>query len=490
MIPHKNRTIPPWLDEILATSEAMAMLSLAGNHVSNLTPAAVGTTIHYATRGLDGEQTGNEFTYDVLATFGQGRNGRAMAFRPHHSPSDIIIAFRGVRVEQLSPELRPQSPRRSSTSRDYLGTTTPQPESAAASADADDLAALLDLIDCTTKWPENDVGYQLHHGILTHHEAIWHGSKDGRRLSRPEPSPIFDKIGVESPNSVFAPDIDFAMGQYLHESKHCDTTPHLAQQVNEHATGWPCPGLAPRSIRESLDELTSSPSTPTPKREDTRSSTPSNCRQSVEGLFTTSGPATLRSSGDAVADLGDWLAQLPSRPNRLLLVGLSLGGALAQMTALRIISEPGLEDLVARLFVLAMGSPRWADDRAAHRFRLAMADRAVMLINSMVVPPPLPRNAFWWMSEELLPPDARSGGIKVENNENKSGEQLDAVASPHAVTTEEHSPPTHASSPTQSSSLAAPLHHVEHLAAAQSVAAAEFPAQVELISGFLHASWA
>jgi len=146
-----------WVDELLDSSEAMALLSLAGNHTATLQHPDVGSVVRYSPRGLSGELLGPTFAYDVLAIFGEGTNGRAVAFRPHHSASDVCIAFRGVRVASSS------SPRAREHAQTSPGRSA-KPSGPAASADVDDLAALLDLSDGTAAWPAHDARYRLHHG--------------------------------------------------------------------------------------------------------------------------------------------------------------------------------------------------------------------------------------------------------------------------------------------------------------------------------------
>ena len=52
---------------------------------------------------------------------------------------------------------------------------------------------------------------------------------------------------------------------------------------------------------------------------------------------------------------------------------------------------------------------RWGDERVAERFAAFLGRRSVSLVNSMAVPPPLPRGAFWWVASSRLGLPAAAG---------------------------------------------------------------------------------
>lgn len=566
----------------------MAMLSLAGNHAATLGPDAVGHTVHYASRGLAGERLGPAFAYDVLAVFGDGSSGRAVAFRPHHSAASVCIAFRGVRVQPPGPERQPKAARHPAPPGGLASGppgAAPAARNAAAGADRDDLAALLDLNDCHTAWAQSKV----HHGIQTHQEAIWSRAgttetaeegrrevvgddcgercdgRDGerrgeRRELRLSHAPGRVQVGVvgvadtsahagsPSPPSDPAPQLPghtslvraLPSAERQLSSEPCGVSartplglspkrklpfstdvpsvsslvadfpspsvpsvvaelssppvsplmaelppPFVSSLVSDHSHVYvssrraerepapqpqpqplcppprrmlpplhprdkpaPSPHSAPyRHIdldrrsssgdsvsshqRSSCGDLASShrrsssgdsvcsrdsvcSQQHTSRREDARAArrSPTALERAAAGsgvlrgdgggggvAASTGAPAA---GGFAVEGLGEWLHRHGGSLDRILFVGLSLGASLAQLSALRVASEPRLASLLPRLHVLAMGAARWADAPAADRFRLSLGDRAVHLINSMVVPPPLPKAAFWWMAEGLL----------------------------------------------------------------------------------------
>ena len=63
---------------------------------------------------------------------------------------------------------------------------------------------------------------------------------------------------------------------------------------------------------------------------------------------------------------------------RIVLIGISLGGALAQMSALRLALD--LPELTGRLHVLAFGATTWADRTLSDRFAFTFGPRAVNLV--------------------------------------------------------------------------------------------------------------
>jgi len=173
--------VAPWVEELVDSGEAMAMLSLAGNHAATLPPSAVGGVVHYSPRGLEGGKLGPAFAYEVEAVFGRGEEGRAVAFRPRHAADDLMVAFRGVRVSL--PHRREEGHAEEGHAEEGVRAAGGEAEELPA-AHLQDVAALLDLCDSTVCWGGGDQTcgetYRVHHGILRHHEAIW---------GRPKPAP-------------------------------------------------------------------------------------------------------------------------------------------------------------------------------------------------------------------------------------------------------------------------------------------------------------
>lgn len=103
-----------WLDPLLLSGEAVAMLSLSGRRALHVEPKDVSTRFGHQVRyplkhrrrhePIDGI---SPHEYEIAAVFGCGDKGRAVAFRSCSSapprskvwrPGDVIIAFRAVRT--------------------------------------------------------------------------------------------------------------------------------------------------------------------------------------------------------------------------------------------------------------------------------------------------------------------------------------------------------------------------------------------------------
>jgi len=80
--------------------------------------------------------------------------------------------------------------------------------------------------------------------------------------------------------------------------------------------------------------------------------------------------------------LTEWLASRHcAAPPSLLFVGFSLGGAIAQLTALRTAVE--FKALASRIHVLGLGATQWASAGLADAFRTTFGDRAAQLVTAM-----------------------------------------------------------------------------------------------------------
>ena len=99
-------------------------------------------------------------------------------------------------------------------------------------------------------------------------------------------------------------------------------------------------------------------------------------------------------------------------PQRVLLVGLSLGAALAQITALRLSLEnsPFGQSFARSIFVFACGGLQWADCTSANLYRKKLADRAVMFISYRLARESTESMKTWCLSE----PDVAGGCKKVK----------------------------------------------------------------------------
>ena len=139
---------PHWLDELVTTGEALAMLALSGSLCVSLTPAAVGTDVHTTPRRVVNrrlEALTGTWHYHVGHLFGDGSKGRAIAFLPKHQDGHITLAFRGVRNKEPDEEADRKGPR---NDRINLGRWEP----------------------ATAPWLE---GQGMHSGIFDHHGSLW-----------------------------------------------------------------------------------------------------------------------------------------------------------------------------------------------------------------------------------------------------------------------------------------------------------------------------
>ena len=91
--------------------------------------------------------------------------------------------------------------------------------------------------------------------------------------------------------------------------------------------------------------------------------------------------------------------------NEILLTGISLGGALAELCALRIVKE--FPKLQPKLRVLSFGALAWADAAAGAAFDCALGPRAVRLALSRRNPAPPLAHVGWWVQ---VPTEANGAG--------------------------------------------------------------------------------
>jgi len=139
-----------WLTHLLNSGEAVACLSLSGNHAVSVKPDQLESTISYTVRHKEGENMvalTPTFNFSVIGIFGSEK-GRALCVRPHYRPSSVYMAFRGVRLDirKTDPVADAQGP---ALDRANFKATEP----AAAS------------------WLGE--GYVVHSGVLDHLESIW-----------------------------------------------------------------------------------------------------------------------------------------------------------------------------------------------------------------------------------------------------------------------------------------------------------------------------
>ena len=97
--------------------------------------------------------------------------------------------------------------------------------------------------------------------------------------------------------------------------------------------------------------------------------------------------------------LGGWLAGLcgADAPQQIVFVGLSLGAALAQMSALRLASEQ--PQLAARTSVLGLGSFQFANADVGRLFESLYGERAAQLVTARRMPARPPPQVGWWVQE-------------------------------------------------------------------------------------------
>lgn len=97
--------------------------------------------------------------------------------------------------------------------------------------------------------------------------------------------------------------------------------------------------------------------------------------------------------------LGQFIAQtvLPHPPTNILFVGLSLGAALAQISALRLAAEH--PHLAARSAVFGLGALQFANAAVAAHFRQVFGARAAQLVTTRRRIGKPPTNATWWVHD-------------------------------------------------------------------------------------------
>ena len=276
----------PWLQRLLQTSEANACLSLCGNHASTLTADAIGSTVECRVRCQDGFPLGPTLIFEAVGVFGDDA-GRAIAFRPLHDPSRLVIAFRGVRVEREALKSHAAQPVRSRN----------RSMGSAVSDRGIDIKNMLGTQCASADWlPALDM--RVHDGVMRHHDSFW----TSRQCSR-----------------------------------------------NERKT------LGTQTVLPS-DEL----------------------------------------AMDTTAYLGAWLKN-QVEASEILFVGLSLGAALAQISALRAVSEH--PHLAAKIRVLALGTVQWADGATTQYYKERFGDHSVQFVNTARACGPAPLHAGWWVNE-------------------------------------------------------------------------------------------
>ena len=100
----------PWVSFIIHSGMAVACLSLTSNWAASVQPSTVGQTLSYRVRDTHYDEASGQrtmlpitpaFEFEVLAVFGEGGQGRAVAFRALGGDDAVIIAFRGVRVDPV-----------------------------------------------------------------------------------------------------------------------------------------------------------------------------------------------------------------------------------------------------------------------------------------------------------------------------------------------------------------------------------------------------
>jgi hypothetical protein len=282
----------PWLQRVLETSEANACLSLCGNHASTLNADAIGTTVECRVRCQDGFPLGPALDYEAVGVFGDDA-GRAIAFRPLHDASRLVVAFRGVRVEREALKSHAAQPVRSRN----------RSMGSAVSDRGIDIKNMLGTQCASADWlPALDM--RVHDGVMRHHDSFW-------------------------------------------SSRQCS-----------------------RNERKTLGTQTVLPGD--------------------------------EAALEAASYLGEWLEH-QTHATEILFVGLSLGAALAQISALRAVAEhPHLSHSIR---VLALGTVQWADAATTRYYEQMFGDRSVQLVNTARATGPAPLHAGWWVSE----PPTRAG---------------------------------------------------------------------------------
>ena len=165
----------PWLQRLLETSEANACLSLCGNHASTLSADAVGVTVECRIRCQDGFPLGPTLIFEAVGVFGDDA-GRAIAFRPLHDPSRLVVAFRGVRVEREALKSHAAQPVRSRN----------RSMGSAVSDRGIDIKNMLGTQCASADWlPALDM--RVHDGVMRHHDSFWtsrHTSRNERKSTQ------------------------------------------------------------------------------------------------------------------------------------------------------------------------------------------------------------------------------------------------------------------------------------------------------------------
>ncbi|EOD04322.1 hypothetical protein EMIHUDRAFT_446670, partial [Emiliania huxleyi CCMP1516] len=109
--------------------------------------------------------------------------------------------------------------------------------------------------------------------------------------------------------------------------------------------------------------------------------------------------------------LGGWLAGLcgADAPQQIVFVGLSLGAALAQMSALRLASEQ--PQLAARTSVLGLGSFQFANADVGRLFESLYGERAAQLVTARRMPARPPPQVGWWVQEPPRDDEAQAEAL-------------------------------------------------------------------------------
>ena len=116
--------------------------------------------------------------------------------------------------------------------------------------------------------------------------------------------------------------------------------------------------------------------------------------------------------------LGDWLPE-QAEVKELVFVGLSLGAALAQISALRAAVE--IPHLARKVHVLGLGAVQWANHATALCYSTTFGDRAVQLVNTASDAGPAPQHTGWWVAEPSRRRDS-------EAEETRFGKRCERIA--------------------------------------------------------------
>lgn len=105
-----------------------------------------------------------------------------------------------------------------------------------------------------------------------------------------------------------------------------------------------------------------------------------------------------RGSSDLAA-LGDWIASdvAPNPPANILFVGLSLGAALAQMSALRLAAQ--YPALAARSAVWGLGALQFANAAVASHYAATFGARSAQCVTTRRMPDRPPPQVTWWVKD-------------------------------------------------------------------------------------------